>query len=355
MSEKKKYCIENKEEIRIRNIEKHYEKNRKKRNAYNMAKYYENHEENKRKRRERNATEEGKKARRVWRKTYKLKHGDNGEKRRERDRELQKIKETDSLTCKKCNQTLSPIKDFFYKSKGMSTGYMNTCIKCFSIAEKKRRLENPELFRKRSNTFYVKNKDRRIEAMKKRYYADHEENKRKGREYSNRPENILRKKQYTKKYNENNKDKKKIYWENNKKRLSKARKIWAASKAGRATTKACHDRRYKSDPGYKAMLNIRSKINLAIKNNFKVGSSVELLGCSVDELKAHLESQFLPGMSWDNHTVHGWHMDHILPCSSFDLSDEEQQRKCFHYSNLQPLWAIDNLKKGTSMPRSDNA
>jgi hypothetical protein len=54
-------------------------------------------------------------------------------------------------------------------------------------------------------------------------------------------------------------------------------------------------------------------------------------------------------MSWDNHGKHGWHIDHIRPCASFDFSDPEQQQQCFHYSNLQPLWAGDNLSKGSTL------
>ena len=60
---------------------------------------------------------------------------------------------------------------------------------------------------------------------------------------------------------------------------------------------------------------------------------------------AHLEALFQPGMTWDNHAIDGWHIDHIRPCTSFDLTDPEQQRQCFHYTNLQPLWAFDNISK----------
>ena len=69
-------------------------------------------------------------------------------------------------------------------------------------------------------------------------------------------------------------------------------------------------------------------------------------------LKQYLEKQFTKGMSWDNYgNPNGdhtscWHIDHIKPCASFDLTQEDQQKECFHYTNLQPLWAIDNLKKG---------
>ena len=67
------------------------------------------------------------------------------------------------------------------------------------------------------------------------------------------------------------------------------------------------------------------------------------MGCTIDELIAHIEKQFKPGMNWSNHGK--WHIDHIRPCSSFELTDIEEQKKCFHFSNLQPLWAEENLKK----------
>lgn len=69
-----------------------------------------------------------------------------------------------------------------------------------------------------------------------------------------------------------------------------------------------------------------------------------LLGTDIAGLRAHLESMFKPGMGWHNRKL--WHIDHIKPCSAFDLKDPEQQKKCFHHSNLQPLWWIDNLRKG---------
>jgi Uri superfamily endonuclease len=72
--------------------------------------------------------------------------------------------------------------------------------------------------------------------------------------------------------------------------------------------------------------------------------SQELVGCSLSQLIRHLESKFLPGMAWDNR--HQWHVDHIKPLCAFDLTDPEQQALAFHYSNLQPLWAVDNMRKG---------
>jgi len=98
----------------------------------------------------------------------------------------------------------------------------------------------------------------------------------------------------------------------------------------------------------KIAINIRNRVNLAIGRQSKSDSTMALLGCTVPELIAHLESLFQDGMSWQNHGRYGWHIDHIRPCVSFDLSDSEQQRQCFHYTNLQPLWAGDNLRKGSS-------
>lgn len=76
----------------------------------------------------------------------------------------------------------------------------------------------------------------------------------------------------------------------------------------------------------------------------KSGSTIELVGCSWEELRRHIESQFVDGMSWGKIEV-----DHIIPCARFDLTDPEQQRRCFHFSNLQPLWRADNRAKGAKL------
>ena len=77
-----------------------------------------------------------------------------------------------------------------------------------------------------------------------------------------------------------------------------------------------------------------------------LGKIDNLIGCTIDQLKTYLESKFQPNMTWKNHSQFGWHIDHIIPCCSFDLTNEIQRQKCFHYTNLQPLWSTDNLIKG---------
>ena len=98
---------------------------------------------------------------------------------------------------------------------------------------------------------------------------------------------------------------------------------------------------------YRLACNLRNRLNKALKNLTKNESTKKLLGCTMEELKTHLQNQFSTGMSWDNYGQ--WHIDHIRPCSSFDLSNPEQVNQCFHYSNLQPLWAKDNWSKGSKL------
>jgi hypothetical protein len=110
--------------------------------------------------------------------------------------------------------------------------------------------------------------------------------------------------------------------------------------------------RQKIDINFKLCCALRSRLNSAINNNQKGGSAVDDLGCSVNKLKIYLQLKFHRSprgqheyMTWNNWTIDGWHIDHIKPLSSFDLKDPEQVKKACHYTNLQPLWAKDNLKK----------
>lgn len=109
--------------------------------------------------------------------------------------------------------------------------------------------------------------------------------------------------------------------------------------------------KYKTNLLFKMSHKLRARFKQALKKNFKSGSAVRDLGCSIEELKPYLESKFYPNpetgeiMSWDNYGLKGWHIDHIKPLYSFDLSDPEQVKKACHYSNLQPLWAKENLSK----------
>jgi len=92
---------------------------------------------------------------------------------------------------------------------------------------------------------------------------------------------------------------------------------------------------------------LSGRISMALKRNSipaqKSNSTTELLGCSIEEFKSHLQELFSDGMTFENYGE--WHLDHVLPCSAFELQHSEEQDVCFHYTNLQPLWAIENIKK----------
>lgn len=102
--------------------------------------------------------------------------------------------------------------------------------------------------------------------------------------------------------------------------------------------------KYNSDTNFKLKSRLRHRIRQALKHNFKSGSAVSDLGCTVDFLKQYLESKFLPCMSWDNHGTY-WELDHIMPLKDFDLTDRDQFLKACHYTNLQPLSIKDHRKK----------
>jgi hypothetical protein len=105
--------------------------------------------------------------------------------------------------------------------------------------------------------------------------------------------------------------------------------------------------RLKTDLAFRLKYRCNARLRTAIhaQGAKKTNRTIDLLGCSPIELRQHLEKQFDAKMNWENYGTY-WHIDHIKPCASFDLTKPEEQRKCFHYSNLQPLEAIANIKKG---------
>ncbi len=151
------------------------------------------------------------------------------------------------------------------------------------------------------------------------------------------------------------------WWNHREDRLAKRKAFYAAHpekreqrnkterERGRAQKKVIRARvreRMKRDPEFKLRIALRTRIRRALKffGAPKNGRTAELIGCDMPFLRRHIEKQFKQGMSWANHGV--WHLDHIRPCASFRLSDPEQQRACFSWTNLQPLWRLENISKG---------
>jgi len=104
----------------------------------------------------------------------------------------------------------------------------------------------------------------------------------------------------------------------------------------------------KADSNFNMLCILRSRLNNALKGASKADTTLNLLGCAIDDFWKYLEENFIEGMTRENYGKGSgkWNVDHVIACARFDLIDPEQQKKCFHYTNLQPLWWIDNLKKG---------
>lgn len=178
----------------------------------------------------------------------------------------------------------------------------------------------------------------------------------------NKIKSVERSKRWAIKNPQKVKEKQKRYRQRHKEKIREAYRIWRTEnkeKAAEATrnwkkknrervlsnkrirNKTC----YLLNPNHKLRVLLRSRLRLAIKKKQKKGSAVKMLQCTIEELKLHLESKFQTGMNWNNWSRKGWHIDHIKPLSSFNLEDEKELAEACHYTNLQPLWAIDNLKK----------
>ncbi len=176
----------------------------------------------------------------------------------------------------------------------------------------------------------------------------------------NKEENSLKYKLWYTNNKEKRKKYQKLYRDENKKSLKQSRKnnqvklkLYAKkySIENRQKINKYKVEQRKNNINIKIKQNLRSYISKFLNGRLKSKKTLDLLGCSIEELKIHLESQFTSGMSWDNYGLHGWHVDHIKPCASFDLSKPIEQRKCFNFNNLQPLWAIDNLRKGSKIKK----
>jgi hypothetical protein len=107
--------------------------------------------------------------------------------------------------------------------------------------------------------------------------------------------------------------------------------------------------RLKNDSEYRLRCNLKARIISALKGKGKSARTMELIGCNLSQLKEHLASKFKKGMTFENHSYKGWHIDHKIPCAAFDLRCPVQQLACFNYNNLQPLWASDNMSKGSKI------
>jgi hypothetical protein len=208
--------------------------------------------------------------------------------------------------CAKCFQE----KEYsnFYKKTSSKDGYNNICIPC--------RIKYNTSKKEATQLYYQENKERYQQNSKKYYQNNIEKTKQKSIEYQKN--NPLKTKQTCDKWRRKNKE----YF-----------KKWRKNK-------------WENDMNYKLRIILGNRLNEVLKKNktYKNSNIIELLNCSLNELKQYLETMFLPEMKWENHGG-VWEIDHIKPCASFNLSNVEQQKKCFHYTNLQPLFKTTEIAK----------
>jgi hypothetical protein len=226
-------------------------------------------------------------------------------------------KDSLSYYCKQCSKQFN--KQFCADHPDYYRQYYSNHKEEENQRSKQYRLNNKEKENRRSKQYYFDNKEKEQQRHKK-YYFDHKEE-------SN---------QYHKQYHLDNEEKQnqqhKQWHFNNKEKHNQQIKLYIINKL-------------KTDINFKIACGLRRRLRSATKRNFKSGSAVKDLGCTIEFLKQHIESLFKPGMNWDNWGTRGWHIDHIIPLCKFDLTDREQLLKACHYTNLQPLWAKDNLSK----------
>ena len=211
-------------------------------------------------------------------------------------------KEYNIKTCINCHKQ-QPLENFYFrKSYNL---YYNTCIKCSKAASAKRQLDKKELINKQRRDKYKNNTAYR-EKIKLISISD-----RKNPKYKKRM------REYHKKY-----------------------KQWY-SKTTNRKIRSC----------------IGTRIRLALKGKRKSQKTIQLLGCNISEFVKYIENLWKEKMSWNNYGFghDRWVLDHIIPCAAFDLSSPTEQEKCFHYSNIQPLWWIDNQIKSDLLPSGQRA
>tara|TARA_R110002126_G_scaffold62700_5_gene161285 strand:+ start:4398 stop:5198 length:801 start_codon:yes stop_codon:yes gene_type:complete len=247
----------------------------------------------------------------------------------------------------------------FSKAKANKDGLRGNCKSCVKEESKKYRKANEKKIKQFKKEWYQQNKDKILENKKKYCVKNKEQIKEYGKLYYLENKNFIREKnkeyrkknkeyhtEYGKQYYENNKQKLKEYRENNQERIKYFRENYKERK-----NKLRRDKR-KVDPLYKMKDNLRARTRSAFKNKryYKTSKTQEMLGVDWEVCKAHIERQFTKDMNWSNYGE--WHIDHIIPLAS--ASTEEELKKLCHYSNLQPLWAFDNLIKSAKINGQQN-
>jgi hypothetical protein len=264
--------------------------------------------------------------------------------------------------CSICNQEKDTA-NFSKKSKN-NDNLENWCKVCDKEKKEKYYSQDKIKLKEYHAKKYIEKKDERSEYAKRKYIEKKEERLIKAKVYYEKTKES--KAEYDKQYREQNKlriaeykrqwaidnpekvfQKQKEYRESNSKELSIKKSQYAKNNRQKINAKASIYTKYRcdTDPLYKLIKNTRTMVSRYMLGE-KSKRTQEIVGCSFEELKIYIENQFTEGMSWDNYGIDGWHVDHIKPLAV--ANSQEEIILLNHHSNLQPLWALDNLKKGAT-------
>ena len=240
----------------------------------------------------------------------------------------------DTKVCSKCG--VKKYSHQFRSRKDSKDGLRNECKDCSLILQRIYKEKNESNIQIKKKKYYQENKSKILDKVKKHRLNNI---------------NIIREKDRDRskiKYKENP-EKLKIYYENNKEKILEYKKNWSVVNRDKIKIqkKEYIKNRKKLDILYylKSVCRLRLYHFLNKNNITKNNKTFEIIGCTPQELKEHLEKQFVVGMSWENKNL--WHIDHIIPLSS--AKTEEELYKLCHFTNLQPLWAEENLKKSNKI------
>jgi len=241
--------------------------------------------------------------------------------------ELQSVK-----ICKDCKKE-KPVDEFYFiKSKKK---YLSRCKPCYSE------------HRKDAKNKYVETHKEEIKKRMREYGKANPE-KRRAYYYKNREKLMALNKASYLKYRDKNIQKRKDWYIENKESHAIAREKYAIENKDklRAARRKWENERMKTDVEFSLQKRLRGRIREAAKGVYKKSKRTEeLIGCTIEEFKKHIENQFLEGMTWENWKQDGWHIDHKIPISWFNLANENCRKMAFNYKNMQPLWSQDNLEK----------
>ena len=241
---------------------------------------------------------------------------------------------------------MSPYKDP-EKRKQYSKEYKEKNKEKIKKQNKEYREKNIEKIKRNEKIYREKpeNKKRAVEYKKEYYKNNKEAIKLTNKKWKEK--NKEKVKGYKRKWGRDNIEYQKEYYEKNKEYIKERSRKWGKenSEKRRKRRREWYPKTYKNNIQFRLSERLRCRLYQALKGNVKNGSAVHNLGCTIEELKIHLENQFKEGMTWDNWKHDGWHIDHKKPLSKFDLTDPEQLKEACHYTNLQPLWWYDNIEK----------